>query len=106
MGQDRCRNLTHRSGTGAPPVDRIARECQYAMDHATDYRTWHAAAEELDRREGIDEWKQDETSDDYDWRLIRSRLRQLRQYRAEKDVKRLVYHLRQGLHWNLGNIGN
>jgi len=87
-------------------VDRIARECQYAMDHATDYRTWHAAAEELDRREGFDEWKQDETSDDYDWRLIRSRLRQLRQFRADKDVKRLVYHLRQGLHWNLGNIGN
>ena len=76
------------------------------MDHATDYRTWYAAAEELDRREGLDEWKQDETSDDYDWRLIRSRLRQLKQYRAEKDVKRLVYHLRQGLHWNLGNIGN
>jgi TAG lipase / steryl ester hydrolase / phospholipase A2 / LPA acyltransferase len=87
-------------------VDRIARECQYAMDHATDYRTWYAAAEELDRREGLDEWKHDETSDDYDWRLIRSRLRQLRQYRAEKDVKRLVYHLRQGLHWNLANIGN
>lgn len=87
-------------------VDRIARECQYAMEHATDYRTWHAAAEELDRSEGLDEWKQDETSDDYDWRLIRSRLRQLRQYRAEKDAKRLVYHLRQGLHWNLGNVGN
>lgn len=87
-------------------VDRIARECQYAMDNATDYRTWRAAAEELDRREGLDEWKQDETSDDYDWRLIRSRLRQLRQFRAERDVKHLVYHLRQGLHWNLGNVGN
>lgn len=87
-------------------MDRIARECQYAMDHATDYRTWHSAAEELDRREGLDEWKQDETSDLYDWRLIRSRLRQLRQYRTDKDVKRLVHHLRQGLHWNLGNTGN
>ena len=87
-------------------MDRIARECQYAMDHATDYRTWHSAAEELDRREGLDEWKQDETSDLYDWRLIRSRLRQLRQYRADKDTKRLVHHLRQGLHWNLGNTGN
>jgi TAG lipase/steryl ester hydrolase/phospholipase A2/LPA acyltransferase len=87
-------------------VDRIARECQYAMEHATDYRTWHSAADELDRREGLDEWKQDETSDLYDWRLIRSRLRQLRQYRTDKDIKRLVHHLRQGLHWNLGNIGN
>ena len=87
-------------------MDRIARECQYAMDHATDYRSWHSAAEELDRREGLDEWKQDEVSDLYDWRLIRSRLRQLRQYRTDKDTKRLVHHLRQGLHWNLGNTGN
>ncbi len=76
------------------------------MDHATDYKAWSEAAAALDSREGLDEWKQDEISDDYDWRLIRSRLRQLKQYRADKDVKRLVYHLRQGLHWNLGNIGN
>ncbi|HUS25670.1 MAG TPA: DUF3336 domain-containing protein [Candidatus Binatia bacterium] len=87
-------------------MDRIARECQSTMDNAMDYRTWREAAEELDRRQGLDDWKEDEPSDDYDWRLIRSRLRQLRQYRAEKDTKRLIHHLRQGLHWNLGNIGN
>jgi len=67
---------------GERTLDRIARECQDAMNHATDYQTWRSAAEELDRREGLEEWKEDETSDDYDWRLIRSRLRQLRQYRA------------------------
>src|SRR3989442_13569511 len=38
--------------------------------------------------------------------MIGSRLRQIRQYRAAKDVSRLVYPLRQGLHWNLGNTGN
>ena len=54
-----------------------------------------------------EEWKDDETSDDYDWRLIRSRLRQIRQYRAGgRRSRKLVHHLRQGLHWNLGNIGN
>src|SRR5882724_1664824 len=76
------------------------------MDQATDYQTWLEAARELDLRDGKEEWKEDEISDDYDWRLIRSRLRQIRQYRAAKDVSRLVYHLRQGLHWNLGNTGN
>ncbi|TXH05117.1 MAG: DUF3336 domain-containing protein [Nevskiaceae bacterium] len=76
------------------------------MRNAVDYATWREAAEELDRRQGLDEWKQDETSDDYDWRLIRSRLRQIRQCRDESNVPRLIYHLRQGLHWNLGNIGN
>lgn len=87
-------------------MDRIAQEYQRAMDHATDYAGWHDAAQELDRREGLDEWKEDETSNDYDWRLIRSRLRQLRQFRAEKDYRKAIHHLRQGMHWNLGNIGN
>lgn len=87
-------------------MDRIARECEQAMRHARDYRTWRDAAAELDRREGRDEWKEDETSTDYDWRLIRSRLKQLRQLRGERKVRQLVHHLRQGLHWNLGNIGN
>jgi NTE family protein len=87
-------------------LDPVARDCGLAMQNATDYSSWRAAAEELDRREGLDDWKDDETSDDYDWRLIRSRLRQIRQYRAAGDISRLVYHLRQGLHWNLGNFGN
>ena len=87
-------------------LDRIAHEYQQSMDHAMDYKSWHEAAAALDRREGLDEWKEDETSDDYDWRLVRSRLRQLKQYRANKDIKKLVYHLRQGMHWNLGNTGN
>lgn len=76
------------------------------MQHAVDYATWVQAASELDRREGREDWKQDEVSEDYDWRLIRSRLRQIRQYREEGDLPKLIYHLRQGLHWNLGNIGN
>lgn len=87
-------------------MDRIARECEQAMRHALDYKTWRDAAAELDRREGLDEWKEEETSPDYDWRLVRSRLKQLRYLRGQRDTRRLVHHLRQGLHWNLGNIGN
>jgi len=79
---------------------------QLQMHNAPDYATWREAAEAFDRRQGMDEWKQDETSDDYDWRLIRSRLRQIRQCHDENNIPRLIYHLRQGLHWNVGNIGN
>ena len=87
-------------------MDRVAKECQAEMRQATDYETWREAAVVLDRREGLEDWKADETSDDYDWRLIRSRLRQLRDFHAREDIRGLVHHLRQGLHWNLGNIGN
>ncbi len=87
-------------------MDRYQRELLKDMKQAADYPTWRDAAQELDRRQGLDDWKQDETSEDYDWRLIRSRLRQIRQYREERNIAKLVHHLRQGLHWNLGNIGN
>ncbi|HUP92802.1 MAG TPA: DUF3336 domain-containing protein [Solimonas sp.] len=87
-------------------MDRQTRELERDLRHAVDYRGWYEAAEELDRRGGFDEWKADETSDDYDWRLIRSRLRQIRQYRQEGAHAKLIHHLRQGLHWNLGNTGN
>jgi TAG lipase/steryl ester hydrolase/phospholipase A2/LPA acyltransferase len=84
----------------------LKRECAVTMLHATDYPTWYQAAAELDRIEGREDWKNEDASDDYDWRLIRSRLRQIRMLRADGAMTKLAYHLRQGLHWNLGNIGN
>lgn len=82
------------------------RDAQRALMHAPDYRTWREAATRLDALEGLDDWKQDEASSLYDWRLVRSRLRQIRACREEGAVLRLTHHLRQGLHWNLANIGN
>lgn len=85
-----------------PKKRRLHRE----MEAATSYAQWREAAAELDRDEGWHEWQADEASDDYDWRLIRSRLRQIRQYREQNEIAKLIHHLRQGLHWNLGNLGN
>lgn len=87
-------------------MDRKKRDLLKDMKFATDYASWREAAEVVDRLEGRDEWRADDTSDDYDWRLIRARLRQVRQYREEGQTAKLVHHLRQGLHWNLGNTGN
>jgi TAG lipase / steryl ester hydrolase / phospholipase A2 / LPA acyltransferase len=87
-------------------MDKVQRECFEAMKHAVVYADWRQAAAELDRREGLDQWRDQDSSDDYDWRLIRSRLRQIAQYRAEGAHRKLINHLRQGLHWNLGNTGN
>lgn len=87
-------------------MDRIARELKRELQNAVDYRSWREAAGELDSRTGLNDWKEDDTSDHYDWRLIRSRLRQIRQMREDGQYPKLFYHLRQGLHWNLGNLGN
>lgn len=84
----------------------LRRECLRTMAQATDYQTWYDAALELDRWEGLEEWRQDEISVDYDFELIRARRERLRQRRQQQDVKYLMHHLRQGLHWNLGNTSN
>ena len=75
-------------------MDRFERECQAAMHRATDYAGWKEAALELDRRDGAESWASEDASDDYDWRLIRSRLRQIRQYRSEGATQ---HGLRSGL---------
>ncbi|HSW11543.1 MAG TPA: DUF3336 domain-containing protein [Solimonas sp.] len=87
-------------------MDRYTRELTREQSQATDYRTWYEASDALDRRDGLNEWREDDTSEDYDWRLVRSRLRQIRQYRADRAYPKLIHHLRQGLHWSLGNTGN
>jgi TAG lipase / steryl ester hydrolase / phospholipase A2 / LPA acyltransferase len=88
------------------PVEANKRNLTRDMHNATDYASWREAAQALDHLEGWDDWRDDDTSSDFDWRLIRARLRQVRQFRAEGQIAKLVHHLRQGLHWNLGNTGN
>ncbi len=87
-------------------MEKIQKELMTALRTAQNYQEWKEAAVELDRIEGADAWKNEDASDDYDWRLIRSRIRQINQYREAKDHRKLIHHLRQGLHWNLGNTGN
>jgi TAG lipase / steryl ester hydrolase / phospholipase A2 / LPA acyltransferase len=87
-------------------LDPRARECRLAMRNATDYATWREAATAFDRVTGREDWKQEESSELYDWKLIKNRLRHIRQLRQEGQVGKLVHHLRQGLYWNLGNMSN
>ncbi len=81
-------------------------ECRLAMRHAKDFATWRDAARAFDEASGLEDWKHEDESPEYDWQLIRSRLAQIRQYRETRQVVKLMRHLRQGLHWNLGNTAN
>lgn len=87
-------------------TNKRIRDCRLAMRHARDYPTWREAALAFDDASGFDDWKHEDESADYDWQLIRSRLTQIRQYRDTRQVVKLMRHLRQGLHWNLGNSAN
>jgi len=87
-------------------MNHRGRECIREMKNSQDFATWREAAAALDAVLGFEDWKREEASSEYDWRLIKSRLRLLRQLRESGDIPKLVYHLRQGLHWNLGNSAN
>jgi len=77
-----------------------------AIERAETYEEWYEASREHDRLSGADEWKEIDRSPHYDYELIRNRLWQIRQARERHDVNKLVFHLHEGLHGNLGNISN
>ena len=73
---------------------------------ATNYSEWLRAARALDQLEGKDTWRREEKSEDYDFRLIASRVSLLRRLRRHKDYDQMVFRLREELHGNLGNMAN
>lgn len=87
-------------------MKRALRQLERAIEQAATYQEWREASAEHDRRSGADEWKEIDRSRHYDHELIRNRLAQIRQARERGDVNKLVFHLHEGLHGNLGNISN
>lgn len=76
------------------------------LDEAPNYEVWKAAALELDFLEGKAEWKEDFASEHYNYELLYDRLSNIKQYRQQNDFERLKRALREGLHHDLGNMGN
>lgn len=76
------------------------------QDRAASYGEWRQIAQDLDRLEGADAWRQDDASDDYDYLLIRQRLARIRSLRRRGDARQLAFELCEGLHGNLGNLAN
>ena len=87
-------------------MSRESRKFEKALNSASNYQEWFEAATELDRLEGMDEWRANNESEDYDFRLIASRTKLIRRLRRRKDYDQLVFRLREELHGNLGNMAN
>lgn len=87
-------------------MNRTLKQLERDIANATTYQAWLEASLEHDRISGADEWKDIDRSPHYDYELIRNRLWQIRQARERHNVNKLVFHLHEGLHGNLGNISN
>lgn len=81
-------------------------ELERARDNATTYTEWEQLGMELDALTGLDLWKLDNTSPDYNYELIHERLVSLRTLQEQGHTRELIRSLREGLHHDLGNMGN
>jgi predicted acylesterase/phospholipase RssA len=79
---------------------------ELALAEAKTYDEWYAAALILDHLDGLDKWREKNESDNFDNKLLASRIRLLRRLRRQKDGDQLVFRLREELHGNLGNMAN
>eukprot|EP00126_Sphaerothecum_destruens_P009883 Sdes_comp20619_c0_seq1m15689 len=88
------------------PVFIQRRILKKQMDRAKNYAEWYSLALELDKINGLNRWKREFESSDYDNELIEERLEDLRIARKSGDLRKMMFLLREGLHRNLGGIGN
>ena len=70
------------------------------------YEEWKTLAIAHDEATGMDKWKREPTSSSYDYANIQSRVDELRKLRANHDDTGLLFALNEGIHGNIGGIGN
>lgn len=77
-----------------------------SIDTASTYSEYLSCAEQLDEKDGNLAWKLQIESDLYDYKLIQTRLAQLRDLRKGEHVRQLLFLLRSTLSRNFGDMGN
>ncbi len=76
------------------------------LKKALTYEEWLETAEEIDRKTRADRWRVIDQSRRYDYVSIRQRVDRLRVMRARLDNKGLLFALNEGIHGNMGGMGN
>ncbi len=75
------------------------------MNNAASYHDWYDLAEEHDALSGMREWRGKEDSTLYDHAEIRLRLEKLKTLRQNRDDQGLLFTLNEGIHGNMGGMG-
>lgn len=87
-------------------VSRNIEKQKRHLDKATTFSQWKEAAEELDRLESRNLWKSKMASDLYNYELLSDRYHLLKRFRESGQTESLARALREGLHHDLGNMGD
>lgn len=85
---------------------RKLKQLEKQMDTASSYLEWSEAAIKHDELTGRKRWKEVDQTSLYDYSQIRLRLDRLRMLRARHDHQGLLFTLNEGIHGNMGGMGN
>ena len=88
--------------TGSRKIARLKKQ----LSGAESYQEWKQIALELDELEHKTLWKERIASDIYNYELLSDRLSELQRCRRQCDTESLIRALREGLHHDLGNMGD
>lgn len=73
---------------------------------ATSYQGWLNASENLDNLQKFTNWKDEDESTLYDFKLIKKNLSDLKEARESGNTRKLLYLIRTTWTRNIGNMGN
>ena len=79
---------------------------QHGLARATCYEEWKEIALKLDEESGAEAWKYDNTSPYFDAEILSKRYNLLKKYRAQHRTQDLIYVMREGLSYDIANIGH
>ena len=81
-------------------------EIKEQMANAASYSEWAELARRHDELSGMTRWKSREHSNEYDSSEVSLRLQRLRQLLGNQDIHGLLFTLNEGIHGNMGGMGN
>lgn len=84
---------------------RLRQLMQTELDRAESYQEWKAFALRKDKLDAVDVWKLKDRTTLYDYAAIRRRVDTYRELRAQSDAPGLLFALNEGIHGNMGGMG-
>lgn len=77
-----------------------------ALENATDYASWLAAAEAIDEAEGLLDWRRGDGDEFFHESLIRDHIRQMQHLRQRNELGALTTLLQESVYRHLGELNN
>lgn len=87
------------------PSTRDINRIDKQMNLAQTYVEWQRLGSRRDEVSGASQWRYDNDSNLYDWREIKGRYEKLADLLEKQSYKELLYALNEGVHGNMGGMG-